>query len=255
MPKFFFPLFIFFENNLVLPFFSFINSIYFSDSIILTLAIFCFIGLVFSVLSGTILYLLSWWFFQKVHHIKLNPFFILLISFGIPTLYFIHFIAIFFALGAFFLGYLDIQNDYVNVILPVLMLILSFFSVTLSIQKFIQYKTKKTATWGSFFHWPLLVTSASYMGALFVLFACFLWFITGNSICSASHNLYVSSGYAAHTAELCFKREDTSECPQTEDELRAFRPKDYDELLVCYDPIKTDWGVFLESKIQPRDLF
>lgn len=251
MPKFLFPLFIFIENYVVGPFFSLISSLYFDNGLMLTLAIFLIIGLVFSGLSGVVLYLLSWWFFQKVHNLKLNPFFILLISLGIPALYFIHFIAISFSLGAFFLDYLEINSEYANILLVIVMLILSFTSITLLIQKFLRFKTKIPTTWRSFLNWPLFVTSASYMVALFVLAGCFLWFIGGNSICSPSQKLYISSGYAAHTADLCFKREDKSECPQTEDELRAFRPKDYNELLVCYEPIETEWGVYLESKVKP----
>ncbi|HYD35064.1 MAG TPA: hypothetical protein VD999_03265 [Vitreimonas sp.] len=82
-----------------------------------------------------------------------------------------------------------------------------------------------------------------------------LWATAPSGLCSKSDDLYVSSGYRAHTNDLCWQRPDKSECPQTPEDLRAFRPQDYDQLQICYSPIKATHGYMLERRLLETDPF
>jgi hypothetical protein len=102
---------------------------------------------------------------------------------------------------------------------------------------------------------PQLLAKTTATSVMTVGLLAYVIWITSGGLCGESDYVFASSNYSNHTDDLCYKRQDKSECPDSPAALRAFRPAEYDQLQLCYYPAKDDYGYILKPRLLKTDIF
>jgi hypothetical protein len=249
IPKFLYPVFFAINNYLFFPFFSWFQ---FTSENILQPVI---LGLYYTTVTTAVIALPFWWLLRKKYRSTTNPLWVLLAVFTETAVLFVMLISSFLGINTLLYN-LGLDGGVLSMYLPLATyLVAGFILVSATIQQLISRQTKKPIKLNFFFEPFSVVLSVLLPSILFGLIALTFWFDSGSHFCAEQQRLYVSSGYSAHSNQLCYHRTDKSECPQTEGELRAFKPEVYDQLLACYQPTTTENGFFLISKLWDYDIF
>ncbi|HEX7017733.1 MAG TPA: hypothetical protein VF209_02395 [Patescibacteria group bacterium] len=239
MVRIFYSVLIYFNNFFVYPYFSFLGSVS-----TFWLWIFSF-GLYFVGVVGFIMWPILWYLrkkFKRILTLRNALSFSILLSAVEMLLMISQFFLFIFVMDRFYLSVSNVSSITVFVIFLTLIFLTSTPFIYFLFNFLLNHKKITFEPW-------LLLISALSTGLTLGLILFVVWITAPSGLCSKYDDLVVSSGYSAHSRELCYQRKNTSECPKTPEELRAFRPKDYDELQICYYPVKEINGYTLRPRL------
>lgn len=237
---YFFPIFIF--NVGVYPYFHFIEDIAPNAPIY-----FLFIGLYFTGVIGGMNWPFIHWFLKYEYTKKSNKLDSLAVSLINAALS----ISLLVGLAYLSLQFMDyVIPGYVTGVLSYLILFLPLALIVSPLVSWLCVTGLLFAFNRTFRIQPNLIVITGASAWLTFLLMFFILGVSSSDFCGRERSILWHSGYLTHVEDLCRQRDDTSECPQSPTELRAFQPQIYDRIQNCYYPMQIEQGYQLAPRIK-----